>query len=138
MPCERINCAQCLTVLALNNDAHGVDQFLCNIDKPKPFDFYVFIPSDALPTMVLEGCLCAKDYGQVKAYLIADSAEPHLVFREAIMEHPIRQNGYEYHISAFYTIIQGCRWLNPLILSSVIGANLVDPLEVHEEITKRF
>ena len=65
MPCERINCAQCLTVLALNNDAPGVNQFLNNIDKSKPFDPYVVVPSDALPTLVVEGCLRPKDYGEL-------------------------------------------------------------------------
>ena len=125
MPCERINCAQCLTVLALKKDARGVKHFLSKIDKSNSFDPYVVIPSDELPTLVIERCLRAKDYGQGKAYLLADSAEPHLVFREAIMEHPIRQNGYEYHISTFYTIIHGCRGLNTHILSSLIGANLI-------------
>ena len=57
MPCERINCAQCLTVLAVKNDAGGVTQFLNTIDRSKPFDPYLVIPSDALPTLVVERCL---------------------------------------------------------------------------------
>ena len=108
VPCERINCAPCLTVLALKNDAHRVDQLNSNIDNSKPFDPYVVIPADSLPNLVIEGCLRTKDYGQVKAYILADSTEPHLAFRKVIMEHPISQNGYEYHISPFYTNIQGC------------------------------
>ena len=75
MLCERIICAQCLTVLALKNDAPFVTPFFGNVDKSKPFDPYVVIPSDALPTWVIEGCLRPKDYGQVKAYLLADSAD---------------------------------------------------------------
>ena len=138
MPCERINCAQCLTVLALNNDAPGVNQFLSKVDKSKPFDPYVVIPSDALHTWVKEGCLRPKHYGQVKAFLLADSGDAHLVFQEVITQHPIRLNGYEYHISPFYTILEGCRWLRPSILSSIISANLVDPLEVHDEVMIRF
>ena len=86
--------------------------------------------------MVMEACLRAKDYGQVKAYLLADSAEPHLVFQEETAEHPLRLNGYEYHISPFYTVTQRCQWLSPRILSSIISATLVDPLEVREEIMK--
>ena len=74
----------------------------------------------------------------MKAYNITDPAEPHLSFREVIMEHLFSQKGYEYHISTFFTIIQGCRWLSPHIISSIIGANLVDALDVHEEIMKRF
>ena len=50
------------------------------------------------------------------------------------MAHHISKNGYLYHIRPFYTIIQECQWLNPHILSSIISANLVDPLDVHEEI----
>ena len=138
MPCERINCAQCLTVLALKNDAPGVTQFLSNVDKSKPFDPYVVIPSDALPTLIVEKCLRPKDYSEVKTYLITDSAEQHLVFQEVITEHPITKNGYEYHIFPFYTIIQGCIWLSPNIFSSIIGAKLVDPLEVHEEVTTSY
>ena len=111
MPCERLNCAQCLTVLALKNDARGVDQFLRKIETSSPFDPYVVAPLDALPTLIIDGCLGPNDYDQVKAYLLADSGEPHLVFQEVSTEHPLRQNGYEYHISPFYTIIQGCSWL---------------------------
>ena len=43
-----------MTVLALKNDAPGVAQFRTNIDKSKPFDPFVVIPSDALPTWVIE------------------------------------------------------------------------------------
>ena len=80
MPCERINCAQCLTVLALKNDVPGVTQFLSNVDKAKPFDPYVVIPSDALPTLIVEKCLRPKDYSEVKTYLLTESAEQHLIF----------------------------------------------------------
>ena len=75
MPCERINCAQCLAVLAPKNDAHRVDQLISNIDNSKPFDPYVVIPADSLPNLVIERCLRTEDYGQVKAYLLTDSAE---------------------------------------------------------------
>ena len=92
MPCERINCALCLTVLALKNDARGVTQFLNNIDKSKPFDPYVVVPSDALPTLVVEGCLRPKDCGELKTYLLTDSAEQLLVFQVLLREHPITKN----------------------------------------------
>ena len=65
---------QCLTLLALKNDARGVDQFLSNIDNSKPFDPYIVIPSAGLPTLVIERGLRPKEYGQVKAYRLADSA----------------------------------------------------------------
>ena len=64
MSCERIDCAQCLTVMALKNDAAGVNKFLSNVDKSKPFDPYVVIPSDAIRTWVIEGCIGAKDSGK--------------------------------------------------------------------------
>ena len=107
MPCERINCAQCITVLAVNNDAPGVTQFLNNIHKSNPFDPYVVIPSDALPTLIVERCPRPKDYTEVKTYLLTDLAEQHPMFHEVITEHPITKNGYEYHVFTFYTIIQG-------------------------------
>ena len=138
MPCERMSCAQCRTVLALKNDAPCVGQFLNNSDKSKPLDPYVVISSDALQTWVIQRCLRPKLYGKVKAHLLADSADPHLVFQEVIMEHPRRRNGYGYQISPLYTIIQGCSWLSPHILSSIISANLVDPPEVHGEVMIRF
>ena len=115
MPCERIDCAQCLTVMALKNDAAGVNQFLSNVDKSKPFDPYVVIPSDAIRTWVIEGWIGPKDNGQIREYLLADSADAHLMFKEVITQHPIRKHGYEYHIFTFYTIIQGCIWLSPHI-----------------------
>ena len=125
-------------MLALKNDIPGVTQFLSNVDKSKPFDPYVVIPSDALPTLIVERFLRQKDYSELKTYLFTDSAEQHLVFQEVITEHPITKNGYEYHIFTFYTIIQGCIWLSPHILSSIFGAKLVDPLEVHEEVTTSY
>ena len=67
-------------MLALKNDAPGVTQFLTNVDKSKPFDPYVVIPSDALPTLIVERCLRPKDYSEVKTYLLTESAEQHLIF----------------------------------------------------------
>ena len=126
-------------------DIVGSEEWCCwcesipqQIDNSKPFDPYVVIPSDALHTWVVEGCLRPKDYAQVKAYLCTDSSHPHLVFQEVVTEHAITMNGYEYHIFPFYTIIQGFQWLIPTILSSIISANLVDPLEVHDEVLIRF
>ena len=84
MPSESRNCAQCRTMLALKNDACGVAEFLSNVAKTKPFDPYLVIPTDALPTLVLEACVRPMDYGKGKAYLFADSTEPHLVFQEVI------------------------------------------------------
>ena len=78
MPCERIDCAQSLTVLALKNDSPGVNQFLSNVDKSKQFDPYVVITSDGLHTWVIEGCLLPKDYARVKAYFLTDSSQPRL------------------------------------------------------------
>ena len=124
MQCERIDCAQCLTVLALKNDAPGVNQFLGKVDTSKPFDPDFEIPSDALRTWVIEGCLRPKDNGQVKTYLLTDSSHPHLVFQEVVTEHSMTMNGYEYHIFPFYTIIQGFIWLSPTILSSIISEKL--------------
>ena len=138
MPCERLNCAQCLTVLALKNDARGVNQFLSNSDKSKPYDPYVVIPSDGLPTLVIEGSLRWKEYGQAKDYRLANSAYPLFAWQQVIMENPIRKNEYDYHISPFYTIIVGCRWLSPHILSSIIRANFIDPVNFHQQITKTF
>ena len=91
MPCERINCAQCLSFLALKNDPPGVAQFLSNIPKSILFDTYLGIPSDALSTWVMVGCLRPKEYGHLKAYCLADFGEPHLVSQDVIREQPIRQ-----------------------------------------------
>ena len=42
------------------------------------------------------------------------------------------KNEYEYHISTFYTIIQGCLWISPYIFSLILGWNLVDHLKLHD------
>ena len=81
---------------ALKRDARVVTQFLINMDKSNPFDPYVLIPSHALPTWDIEGCLGQKDYGHVNAYLLGNSGERPLVFQLVITVHAIRQNGYEY------------------------------------------
>ncbi|KAF0138226.1 MAG: hypothetical protein FD143_3697, partial [Ignavibacteria bacterium] len=121
MPCQRIDCAQCLTMLALKNDAPGVNHFLSKVDKSKPFDPYVVIPSDAIRTWVIEGWNGPKDDGQIREYLLTDSADAHLMFQEVITQHPISQHGYEYHISPFYMVIKDCRWITPHIISSIIN-----------------
>ena len=66
------------------------------------------------------------------------SADPHLVFEEVITQHPKSKNGYEYRTYPFYTIIEGCRWISPHIISSIISAHLVDSFEVHDAVMVRF
>ena len=138
MPCERIDCAQCLTVMALKNDAAGVSQFLSNVDKSKSFDPYLVIPSDAIRTWAIEGVIGLKDGGQISTYLLTDSTDAHLMFQQVTTQQPIRQNGYDYHISPFYMILNECRWITPQIISSIVNAHLVDPFELHEEVTIRM
>ena len=51
MQCERLNCAQCLTVMALKNDARGVDQFVATSPTPNHSIFMLLshqAPSPAL------------------------------------------------------------------------------------------
>ena len=43
MPCERVNCAQCLTLMAARIQTRRVKQFLAHLDKTKPFDPYVVV-----------------------------------------------------------------------------------------------
>ena len=69
----------------------------------------------------------------MKAYLVAESAALDLVCNEVTTEHPLREPGYEYHISPFYASMQAFCWISPHIFSSNISANLLDPLQFHEE-----
>ena len=45
-----------------------------------------------VPLLVIAGCLLGKDYGHLNADLLADSAEPHLLFQEELTDHPVREN----------------------------------------------
>ena len=54
MPCNRVNCAECLTRLALKNNLRGVQRFLCKMDRPMPMEIFITIPFSALPRPMID------------------------------------------------------------------------------------
>ena len=82
MPCERVNCAQCLTVMALRNQTRRVKQFLARFDKTQPFDPYVVVAFTSLPRFIRFSRNEGEDILQVQDYLLLHPNDPHLSFNE--------------------------------------------------------
>ena len=138
MPCQRVNCAQCLTVMVLKNQTHRVKQFLANLDKSHPFDPYVVVPFTSLPRFIRYANNEDKDIQQVEEYLLLNPNEPHLSFDElspALMD-PNQQ--WEYQVRPFYTIIFQCENVDSRLITTIITSDCFNPLEIHHEIWRVY
>ena len=82
MPCERVNCAPCLTVTAFRIQTVRLKQFLARFDKTQPFDPYVVVAFTSLPRFIRFSHNESEDITQVQDYLLLHPNEPHLSFTE--------------------------------------------------------
>ena len=134
MPCERVNCWQSLTVMALRNQTRRVKQFLARFDKTQPFDPDVFVAFTSLPWFIRFSHNEGQDIPQVQDYPLLDPNEPLLSFDEISLSlmHP-NQAGY-YQVDPFYCIIFHCKTVNPDIITMTITSVSFIPLQIHGEL----
>ena len=55
MAFKRVNCAECLSLMAINNDVHGVDQYLQKLERTVPLEMYCTVPRRNLQRDIKEG-----------------------------------------------------------------------------------
>ena len=134
MPCGRVNCAPCLTVMALKNQALRVKQFLAHFDKTKPFDPYFVVAFTSLPRFIRLSHNEAEEIQQVQVYLLLHSDEPHLSFTEISSSLMEPNQPSDYQVRPLYSIIFHCKTVDPDILTIIITSDCFNSLQTHHEI----
>ena len=81
MQCKRLNCAQCLTVMLLNNQTRRVKYFLAHLAKSQ-FNPYVVVPFTSLPRFIRYSHNEDEDIPPVEEYLPLNPNETYLSFCE--------------------------------------------------------
>ena len=133
MPCERGNCAQCLTVMAFRNQTRRVKQFLARFDKSKPFDPYVVVAFTSLPRFFRFSHNQGEDILQVQDYLLLHPNDPHLSFNELSPSLMQPNQPCNYQVRPFYCIIFHCKSVDPDIVTSIITSDCF----IHSKYTMR-
>ena len=83
MACNRGNCAECLSLMAINKDVHGVQQYLQKLDHT--MDMYITIPRINLRRHIKEWRDTYKETSEaVEDIIRKDGSREHLSF-DAIM-----------------------------------------------------
>ena len=115
MPCERVKCAQCLTVMALRNQTRRVKQFVPSLDKTKPFDPSV-VAFSSLPRLIRFSHNEGDDITQLQDYLLLHPNEPHLSFTELSPSLMQPNQPWNYQVRPFHCIIFHCKSVDPTSL----------------------
>ena len=69
MACKRVNCAECLSLMAIKNDVHGVEQYLQKQNRTVPLDLYITVPRINLQREIKEGYNIHKEMPEVVEYI---------------------------------------------------------------------
>ena len=138
MPCERVNCAQCLTVMALRNQTRRVKQFLPRFDKTEPFDPYVVVAFTSVPRFIRFSHIEGEDKVLVQNYLLLHSNDEHLSFTELFPSvlQPNQQRNCQ--VPPFYCIIFYCKSVDPDIVTMIIMSDCFIPLQIQHEIWRVY
>ena len=138
MPCERVNCAQCLTVMALRNQTRRVKQFLARFDKTQPFDPYIVVAFTSLPRFIRFSHNEGEDILQVQDYLLLHPNDPHLSFNEHSPSLMQPNQPWNYQVHPIYCIIFHCKSVDPDIVTMIITSDSFNPLQIHHEIWRVY
>ena len=132
MPCERVNCAQCLTVMALRNQTRRVKQFLARFDKTRPIVPDVLVAFTSLPRLIRFSDNEAEDIPQVQDYLLLHFNELQLSFNELYSSLMDPNQPWNYQDRQFSCIIFHCKTVDTdiitMILMSSIARAISEPL----------
>ena len=138
MPCGRVNCAQCLTVMALRNQTRRVKQFLAHFDKTQPFDPYVVVPFTSLPRFIRFSHNEGEDILQVQDYLLLHPNDLHLSFNELSPSLMQQNQPWNYQVRPFYCIIFHYKSVDPDIITMIITSDCFNSLQIHHEIWRVY
>ena len=110
MTCKRVNCAECLTRLVVNNNVQSVEQYLTNLDRSLPMDMYITILFASLQRPLIEHHNQYKEGMEMAEYILKKPGDhEHLSFEALIAG----DNEYRsYAVYPFYAVIVRCEWLS--------------------------
>ena len=139
MPCNRVNCAECLTPLALMNNLRGVQRYLNNMDRSVPMEALITIPFSAFPRFIVKGHNDFKEISKVGDYILTKSAhQEHLSFATLCAARQDNTIQWAYEAHHFYWAILHCDWINVEIVTTILKAGIVDPTQNQLEIILRY
>ena len=138
MRCERLNCGQCLSVMALRNQTSRLKTFLTSYDKSQPFDPYFVVALTSLPRFIRFSHNEGENILQREDYLLLHPNDPHLSFNELSpsLMHP--NQPWNYQVRHFYGIIFNCKSVDPDIVTKIISSDCFNPLQRHQEIWRVY
>ena len=139
MPCNRVNCAECLTRLALKNNLRGVQRFLCNMDHTVPMEIFVTFPFSALPRPITNSHNRSKEAGDIANYILKGSSHHnHLSFAALVASRETTEQRWTYTVQPFYSLILECDWVNGDIVRLILKSGIINPFETHIQFTLRY
>ena len=138
MPCERVNCAQCLTVMALRKQTRRLKTFLQRFEKSQPFDPYVVVAFTSLPWFIRFSHNEGEDILQVQDYLLLHPNDPQLSFNERSPSLMQPNQPWKYQVRPCYCIIFNCKTVDPDIVTMSITSHCFNPLQIHHEIWRVY
>ena len=126
MPCNRVNCAECLTRLALKNDLRGFQRFLCKMDRTVPMEIFITIPFSALPRPIINYLNVSKETTDIGEYILKGASDPeHLSFAALIASREYPEQRWIHAIHPFYSVILHCDWVSGDIVRMILDRKSV-------------
>ena len=117
--------------MSINNDVHGVMQYLQNLDRTLPLDMYITIPRGNLKRPNKAWREIHKETSDAVEYILRKEGNPeHLSFDTIMAAEP---EYWAHAVYPFYFILLKCDWIKSEILSAIL--KFIDPLERHIYIT---
>ena len=121
MTCNQVNCAECLSLMAINNDVHGVEQYLQKLDHI--LGMYITFPRSNLQREIKEYRDIHKETSEAVEYLLRkDDSPEHRSFDASMSAKP------EYWSRAVYPfslIFLKCDWIKSEIRRVIL--KFIDP-----------
>ena len=129
MACKRVNCAECLTRLAVKNQVQGVEQYITKLDRTLPMDMYITILFASLQRPLIEHHNLYKEGPEVVEYILKKPGDlDHLSFEALLAGDNVC---WSYAIYPFYAVMVHCDWVKSEIVQMILKSGIIDPLHNH-------
>ena len=122
-------CAQYITQLALHNEVGELREYLAAARDVNP---YVVVPFDHLIKLTIEGYDTESEMANLIEYLLREQTEEHAHYDDTTKEGGDTYS--KYCILPYYFIIFHADWILPEVISLILQAKVVDPLEIHKAV----
>ena len=103
MACKRVNCAECVTSLALKNNLRGVHRFLCKMERTVPMEVFISIPFFARPRPIIDYLNLSKETTDIGEYILKGASQhEHLSFAALVASREYPAERWIYAVHPFY------------------------------------